>query len=79
MKNRPYQLTKDQVRWHLTDAQKNLAIKAALDILASPTADDRAKGIATKNLILMNGQNIQTVLDNDQAQAQNINIIIKEE
>lgn len=79
MKNRPYLLTKDQVRWHLSDAQKNKAINSAIAILDDPNASNRAKGIAMKNLILMNAQNIQTVMSDEDSKTSNIQITIKEE
>lgn len=80
MKDEPYKMNKNEIKhsWKkMSDTVRNAVIKRNMDILKNPESDDRAVGIATKNLILINAQNM--ILDDIQSTDNTITINIKEE
>lgn len=59
MRNRPrIRLTKDQLRWHLSEKEKELLIQSMVKILKSKESSLRERAMAAKNLLLCNAQDI---------------------
>lgn len=66
-------LSKVDVQWALKKGLKNKIIKVCEQIITDPSSSLRAKGIAIKNILAINNQNIALV---DQAHKDN-EIVIK--
>ncbi len=77
-KRKMRQLQLSDCRWYLKDADKAKIIKKCMDIITDPDSTGRDCGIAMRNYIMLNGQNIQICEDNPNKD-NNINIIIKEQ
>jgi len=70
-----FKLSKEDVYWKLKQGLKNKVIKQCEDIINDPNAPYRAKGIAIKNLIAINNQNIQLCDEANHDNVLNIKII----
>ena len=70
-------LRKQDCRWYLKEADKKRLVDKCMEIINDPDSTERAIGIAMKNYIMLNGQNIQTCEDSQSDT--NVNITIKEE
>lgn len=54
-----YKLKKSDLQYPMTKEQRQRQIDVMMEILNNPNSSLRAKGIAQKNLLLMNSQSIQ--------------------
>lgn len=58
MAKKIFKLSKEDVYWKLKQGLKNKVIQQCENILNDPSATHRAKGIAIKNILAINNQNI---------------------
>ncbi len=72
---RIYQLNKEDLYWKLKAGLKSKILKQCEAVLDDPDASYRDKGIAVKNIIACNGQNIQLCPDVQHDAVLNIKIV----
>ncbi len=75
-----YQMRKEDLRWNIKEKDKKKIYDRCMSIIDDSNSSDRARGIAIKNILLMNSQNIQTTDDNcTNDNVINVNIIEKKD
>ncbi len=58
-----YLLHKSDLRWHITPDQRKKILERCMMIIEDPKSSERALGIAVKNMIMINKQEMETCDD----------------